>query len=238
MTFLLAAAGMLLLTAQPAYSYDKHDLTWWVNKLHGIEEAHRDYSCVECDLSEINFNKRVCADNGKCIDVGLLKSSDFSKANLRSVILSDRNLSDIRFTGADLSRAQLGYCNIMGSDFTGANLEGINLEDAVILEALLAKTNLENTISWWGQRWKATRGRKGRREKRGHRGRKARRDRKGRRVIRARQEPRDRLELMEPTEQQGRKGLRVTKVTRVIREIPEIRDRLGPMVYLDMKEWS
>lgn len=80
-----------------------------------------------------------------------LRDIDFSGANLAGVVLTDANLeaailADADLTGASLSRANLTGANLAGADLSNAKLNGASLKDADLTACNLSSANLVGAV--------------------------------------------------------------------------------------------
>jgi len=72
-----------------------------------------------------------------------LSFMDFSNYCFYECDLSETNLENALFHGADLENANLAFANLTEADFTGADLRGANLTGATVTEAVFIGAKLD-----------------------------------------------------------------------------------------------
>jgi hypothetical protein len=79
----------------------------------------------------------------------LLPGAALDRANLDGADLSQADLMEADLQGASLTGANLEQANLMGSHLGGANLEGANLTDAVLFRTDLQDTECAYHCAWF-----------------------------------------------------------------------------------------
>jgi uncharacterized protein YjbI with pentapeptide repeats len=122
-------------------NFEASDLTGAHMSNTNLTGSNMDRTCLK-GVSLENANIRNVSFKNSDLRIALMVGVDLSTADISNVNFTGANLSGIDFTSVDISTINLTGANLTGANLTGMDLSTINLTGTILSEADLTQVNL------------------------------------------------------------------------------------------------